>query len=190
MSSPRIEQCDKYIALFQTRRARPGRSECVAPAEPSEPARPAPKKPRIQSTEDILRELADKAIDAMRVQGLAETSATHDTSCDSRIGDNYDWFPPDGTDANEHQLATPQSPSTFLERVGFVQNESRERSKHMLIPPPVRPPLHDDRISDSQYGESPCTSPGSHSPRRKRTAIGDVTPATAHAAQCLLALTQ
>lgn len=168
------------------------------PAAASSPLR---KKVKVrvqgQSADEILKDLAKSAVHEMKMQQLRQHRATgeenkeNEPCWDSRIGDKYDCLLPNCLQEDEEEADAPQSPLSFLKRVGLYDGTPSKRRQGPVLTPPRRPPIIDKALKDALPVSIPssCTTPESGSPRRNPAeTVGDITPATAHAAQCLLEL--
>lgn len=157
---------------------------------------PKKKKIRIQSADEILKELALNAVEEMKQQGLLEQSECNFqcediAAWDSRIGDKYDCLLANSSQVSVDDSDVPQSPQSFFKRIG-LKNATRPKPRMVSVLPPERPAIFDVQLkSSSQFSTAPsaCTTPESGSSRRNPfKSIGNVTPATAKAAQYLLDL--
>lgn len=157
---------------------------------------PSTKKQRLTSRDDVLRQLAQHAIDEMKLHGLVDRTQTkHRTNDDStsRLQENCDPLVINSSqiEDDEDDPEKPQSPLSFLDRVGLRGTTKTQSNSNMKTIPPLIPSLVDNKALPHSHITSPssCTSPESISFRRySRESLGDITPATAHAAQCLLEL--
>lgn len=170
---------------------------CLFITPPSSPDRtPRTKKPRLTSRDDILKQLAQNAIDEMRLQGLIDqTQAKQHTDHNSaiRLQENYDPLVINSSqiEDDEDDLCKPQSPLSFFNRVGLRDTTKSRHDNDKIVPPPPTPPIIDAKTPSHSRTTSPssCASPESNLfGRYSHESLRDVTPATAHAARCLLEL--
>lgn len=171
----------------------------TATGSPATGISPEKKKVRIGSADEVLKELAQNALKEMKTQGFLGNESNGDAKenkkpCGHSGEDKHDCLEPGSSqEDDEDNSDAPQSPLTFLNRIGLDDPVIRraKRRNVTLVPPPI--PFAEDLVfqSSSQLSTTPssCTTPESGSYRqRKEKSFGNVTPATAHAARCLLDL--
>lgn len=155
------------------------------------------KKMRAESRDDILRALARDALDAMREQGLGRTRDRKMAVAAVCVCDNDGDGDVRTVGDEEETDMEPQSPVSFFRRVGFVCDE--DDAPTGLLHSPISPlaalcrrgPFTFAKYSSSNCTDSPDDSAGPSFSRVPRSEpLGNVTPATAQAARCLLALMQ
>lgn len=154
------------------------------------------KKPRLVSRDDILKDLARNAIDEMRLQGFvdhAQNKQHPDVESATRLQENDDPLVINSSqiEDDEDDLDKPQSPHSFLDRVGLRDTRKAGDDRNKIVPHSIVRQITGAKILPRSHTTSPssCTSPGSSSVGRySHASLGDVTPATVHAARCLLEL--
>lgn len=157
---------------------------------------PKKKKIRSQTPSDVLKELAADAIQEMKEQGFLD-QPEYDSQCDdisswySRMGDRYEGLVANSSQVTIDDCNEPQSPGSFFDRIGLKGTARPKLRKARFLPPELPPILEEQSKSSSQISMCPseCSTPESGPSRRKPLkSIGNVTPATAEAAQYLLHL--
>lgn len=156
-----------------------------SPKTPSPCSSPKKKKLRPSSRGDILKHLADDVLQQMAFHFKTPNANPSVSKPDGEPVLNSSHIEQDESEC------TPESPTSFLNRVGLGNPSIASPSTPIRFPPPHLPPIIDPKPDSQSRDTSPSTCASTEStPTRVKPykSIGNITPSTAHAAQCLLDL--